>query len=190
MSNVNRIIVTANCNDLSPTGFGAGDAPTILRKFSSLFGGLAQGAWASKLQMAFNPVAAQATVTCSGNGTNGDTLTVAGVAITIVTSGAAASSNQVNLGSAGNGTDLATRIAALINGTALTAGFSGTSTSWSGICTASVAGAVITLTAAIPGTIGNGLALAKSSTAITLTNAWGTSVAGTEGTAATFHSGI
>ena len=38
------------------------------------------------------------------------------MAITIVTSGAAASSNQVNLGTAGDGTDLAARIAALING--------------------------------------------------------------------------
>lgn len=63
---------------------------------------------------------------------------------------------------------------------------------WAGICTAFVCGQNMTLTAAIPGVIGNGLALAVSSTGSTMTisHAWGASVAGTEGTNATYSVGL
>lgn len=62
---------------------------------------------------------------------------------------------------------------------------------WAGICTAFVCGQNLTLTAFLPGLMGNGLALAVSSTGsvMTISNAWGASVAGTEGTAATFALG-
>jgi hypothetical protein len=78
-------------------------------------------------------------------------------------------------------------IAGLINGTT-----SGAPKSWAGICSAFVCGQNMTLTALIPGTVGNGLALSVSSTGtvMTISHAWGTSVAGTEGTAATFSLGL
>ena len=302
---VSRYIVTAAANEVSPTGFGKGDAPTMLRKLSSFFGAIAQGAYASSLSMAYKPIAALATVTTThtGDETNADTLTVAGITITMETSGAAGASNQVNIasGTAGTSTSGASpaltatalqffvningdgpqniyiddagthtgaqiaakiqtairaltpfnalnavayssatctygstyvitagakglssvvitgsgaatlklgvfnggteavgtfstnnAIAALINGQTLTSGFTTKSTSFAGICTAFACGDILTLTAAIPGTIGNGLALAVSSTGtkMVITHAWGTATAGTEGTAATFKMGI
>lgn len=178
MSSINRWIVTDDTNGLSPTGFkGPIDSAVMLRKAASHLDRGSQGAMACNFALALNPVAARATVTCTGNGTNGDTLTIGNVVITIVTSGA--TGNQVNI--AASATALAASIVALVNSSA----------SFTGICTAlpNVAGAV-TLVAALPGTIGNGLGLAKSSTALTLTNLWGASVAGSEGTAAVFAQGL
>ena len=66
------------------------------------------------------------------------------------------------------------------------------SSTWTGICTAYACGNILTLTAAIPGTIGNGLALAVSTTGavMSITHAWGAATAGTEGSAATFSIGL
>lgn len=183
MSTINRWILTDNSNGVSPTGFGKGDAPTILRKVSSLAGACAQGSFASNLKLALNPVAALATVTATGTGTNADTLTIGGIVITMKTSGAASSNNEINIG--GSVTALMNQVTALVNGTA-----SGSPNSWNGMCTAGNIAGVLTLTASIPGTIGNGLALSISSTALTITHAWGTATAGTEGTAGTFKSGL
>ena len=115
MSVINRWILKEDSNGLSPTGFGAGDAPTILRKASDLLGACAQGAHSSNFQLAYNPVAAQATITVTGTGTAADTLTVLGTTITMETSGALPASNQVNIG--GSVTALAAQIVGLINGT-------------------------------------------------------------------------
>ncbi len=303
---VSRYIVTAAANEVSPTGFGKGDAPTILRKLSSLFGGLAQGSYASRLDLAYKPIAALATVTTThtGDETASDTLTVAGTAITFESSAAAGASNQVNIASGTAGTSISAAspaltataltfsvningdgpqaiyvddagthtgaavaakiqtairaltpfnalnavayssatcaytsvytitsgvkgnnstvavtgagaatlklgvnaggteaagtyttnngIAALINGQTLAAGFTTSSTTWAGICTAYACGDVLTLTAYVPGTIGNGLALAVSSTGtkMVLTHVWGAATAGTEGTQAVFKQGL
>jgi hypothetical protein len=189
MSSTNRWILSTNNNGVSPTGFNKNDSATMLRKCEDLLGRSAQGACTANLQLALNPVAALATLTFAGNTSNADTLLVGNLTITFVTSGAAASSKQINLGTAGDGTDVAVSVAALINGTANTRGFIGTSAAFNGICTASVSGAVVTLTAAIPGTVGNGLQLSKSCANLTLTHAWGAATAGTEGTAATFKMG-
>ena len=184
MSVINRWILKEDSNGLSPTGFGAGDAPTMLRKASDLLGACAQGAHSSNFQLAYNPVAAQATITVTGTGTAADTLTVLGTTITMETSGALPASNQVNIG--GSVTALAAQIVGLINGTTALS-----PKSWAGQCTAANVAGVITLTCAIPGVIGNVLlATSKSSTALTITHDFGTSVAGSEGTAATFKMGL
>jgi phage tail sheath gpL-like len=188
MSSINRWIISDDSSGVDPTGMNKMDGVTMMRKCESHAGRGAQGAMACNLQMALNPVAAQATVTASGNGTAADTLTIGNVVITIEASGAVGGSNQVNVGTAGTGVDLAAAIAALINGSPSTF-FTGTSSSFVGICTASAASGVLTLTAAIPGTIGNGLQLAKSSSALALTHLWGASVAGSEGTSKTFPIG-
>lgn len=181
---LSRYVVSAAANEVSPTGFGKGDAPTILRKLSSFFGALAQGSYASNLKMAYNCVAAQATITVGGTGTNGDTLTLLGIVITMETSGASPASNQINIG--GSVTAVANQIVGLINGTTALS-----PNSWAGMCSASNVAGVITLTCLIPGVIGNVLlATTVSSTALTVTHDFGTSVAGSEGTAATFKSGI
>ena len=181
---LSRYVVSAAANEVSPTGFGNGDAPTILRKLSSFFGALAQGGYASNLKMAYNCVAAQATITVTGTGTNGDTLTLLGTTITMETSGASPASNQINIG--GSVTAVAAQIVGLINGTTALS-----PNSWAGLCSASNVAGVITITCLIPGVIGNVLlATSVSSTALTVTHDFGTSVAGSEGTAATFKSGI
>jgi hypothetical protein len=179
-----RYVLSVANDGPSPTGFGKGDAPTMLRKIASLFGAAAQGAHASNLKMAYNAVAAQATITVGGTGTNGDTLVVLGTTITMKTSGASAAANEINIG--GSVTAVANQIVGLINGTT-----SGSPNSWAGMCSASNVAGVITLTCLIPGVIGNVLlATTRSSTALTITHDFGTSVAGSEGTAATFKSGI
>ena len=173
---INRWVVQDDTNGVSPVGFSQADAALMLRKAEDHLGRCAQGAANSNLSLAWNPVAAQATVTATGTGTNGDTLTIAGKVITMETSGA--TGNQINIG--GSVTALMNQVTALVNAAG---------SSWAGICTAANVAGVLTLTAAIPGTIGNGLALAISSTALTITHAWGASVAGTEGTAAVFSMG-
>ena len=177
MASINRWIIKDDTNGVDPTGLTSScEGASMLRKISSHAGRCSQGACASNLSLALNPVAAQAKITCTGTGTNLDTLTIANVVITIVTSGA--TGNQVNV--AANATALGAAIAALVNSSA----------SFTGICTATAASGVVTLVAAIPGTIGNGLGLAKSSTSLTLTNLWGASVAGSEGTAASYSLGL
>lgn len=78
-------------------------------------------------------------------------------------------------------------IAGLINGTTASS-----PDSWNGICSALACGNVLTLTATIPGTVGNGLALAVSSTGsvMTITSAFGALTAGTEGTKQTYKVGL
>ena len=181
---LNRYVLSVAADGPSPTGFGKGDAPTMLRKIATLFGACAQGGHASNLKMAYNAVAAQATITVGGTGTNGDTLVLLGTTITMETSGALPASNQINIG--GSVTAVANQIVGLINGTT-----AGSPNSWAGMCYASNVAGVITVTCLIPGVIGNVLlATTKSSTALTITHDFGTSVAGSEGTAATFKSGI
>ncbi len=177
MSVINRIILTTDTNGVTPTGFSNADAPTILRKCADLFGRGAQGGCAANLKLAYKPIAAQGKLTCTNTGTNGDTFVIGNVSCDIVTSGA--TGNQVNV--AGSAALLATAIAALVNSSA----------SFTGICTATnPSSGVVVLTAAIPGTIGNGLQLSESSTSITLSNAFGSLTAGTEGTSRTFTLGL
>jgi hypothetical protein len=175
---ITRLLLRTDTNGVNPTGFTSNmDAPEIFRKCSTLLGRAAQGACSSNLELAHAPVAALATVTATGTGTNADTLTIAGITIRMETSGAVG--NQINIG--GSVTALMNQVTALINAPG---------SSWQGICYASNLAGVLTLTASIPGTIGNGLALAISSTALTITHAWGAATAGTEGTFQEYSLGI
>ncbi len=115
---------------------------------------------------------------------------------TIVVTGAGAASLKLgvlNGGVEATGT-LSTNngIAALINGVALAGAFTGSSAAFNGIATAVAVGNVLTLTAGIPGTIGNGLDLEVSSTGtkMVLTHVWGAATAGTEGTAQVYKVGM
>lgn len=295
----NRFVLNSTSNGVDPTGFkSASDAATMFRKVSTLLAACAQGAHSANLSISNAPIAAQATVTTvNGTETAADTLTVAGVVITLETSGATGNQANIAAGTKGTstggasgaitatglqmyvninndgpqliyvddgGTHTGAHIAAVIqaairaltpnnvgNATAYSAAtcaftsthylitsgaagsnstvvvtsspsndaakplklgvfnggteaagtattmnnianlINGAASSWAGICTALACGNVLTLTAVIPGTIGNGLALAVSSTGtvMTITNAWGASVAGSEGTIFTYNLG-
>lgn len=171
----NRWVFKDDTNGVDPTGMSSMDAPSMLRKVGEAVDRGAQGASACNLALALDPVYATAKLTATGNGTAADTLSIGNVTITIVASGA--TGNQVNV--AASPTALGAAIAALVNSSA----------SFTGIATAASVAGVITLTAALPGTIGNGLELSETSTSLTLTNAWGTLTAGTEGTAKVFSLG-
>jgi hypothetical protein len=299
MSVINRVVVTTNSNGVSPTGFNKSDASTMFRKVSSLFGDVAGGGRNGNMVLSLSPVAAAALVTTvAGTETANDTLTVAGVAITLKASGSSAAANEANIaaGTAGTsisgaspavttagavlsfyvnvngdgaqlvqvtgatGAAIASSLQAAIraltaktagNATALsaatcvyttvytvTSGAKGSNSSvvitgagaatlklgafnggveavgtattlnniaglingttasspdsWNGICSALACGNKLTITAAIPGTIGNGLALAVSSTGsvMVITSAFGSAVAGTEGTKQTYKVGL
>jgi phage tail sheath gpL-like len=94
-----------------------------------------------------NGVAASGLVTYTGIAAAGDTILISGVTLTAVASGAV--SGQYNVG-----TTAASQAAALAAGILL-------STSLVGIVTATATGAVVTVSAAVPGTIGNAVTLAK-----------------------------
>jgi hypothetical protein len=107
MSNLSRIILKTDTNEVSPTGFlGKIDGPTMMRKVASLIERGAQGACAANMALALNPVAAQAliTTTHTGDETASDTLTVGNIVITMEASSAAGASNQVNIASGTAGT--------------------------------------------------------------------------------------
>lgn len=173
----NRFVVNSLSNGVSPTGFTNNiDAPLLIRKCSDLFAQIAQGAISANVSISYLPVSSDAVVTFTGAGTNGDTLTIGNVTITLVTSGA--TGNQINIG--GSATVTANHLVTFINASG---------SPLAGICTATNASGVITLTAAVPGAIGNGLNLAKSSSSITLTAGWGSNIVGSDGTIFTYSLG-
>lgn len=184
MSVINRIVLTSDSNGVNTTGFSNADAPTIFRKLGTLLESCAQGGHNANVRLAYNPVAATGTITVGATGTNGDTLTLLGIVITMKTSGASAASNEINIG--GSVTAVANQIVGLINGTT-----SGSPNSWAGMVSASNVAGVITITCLIPGVIGNVLlATSKSSTALTITHDIGLTTAGTEGTAKSLTLGL
>lgn len=161
--------------------------------------GATGAAIASAIQVAIRALTAKTV----GNGTALSSATCAYTTVYTITSGAKGSNSSVvvtgtgastlklgvfNGGAEAVGTATTmNNIAGLINGTTASS-----PDSWNGICSALACGNVLTLTATIPGTVGNGLALAVSSTGtvMTITNAFGSLTAGTEGTKQTYKVGL
>lgn len=133
MSSVNRWIVVDDTNGVSPKGFkGPGDSATVMRMVSDHMGRLSQGAAASNLKLALNPVYATALVSGS-NPANNDTINLGNVIVTFVTG--TPSGNQVKIG-----TDVNATMANLV-------AFINSSASLAGIITASIVAGVGTLPA-------------------------------------------
>jgi|HubBroStandDraft_3_1064219.scaffolds.fasta_scaffold137486_2 hypothetical protein len=125
------------------------------------------------------PVAATSTWTFASTGpTNNETCTVANITFTAKTSGA--TGNQFNISATPS--VVAANFAAAINA----------SPNLKGICTAVAASGVVTLTAAVPGLIGNGIETGVGNLANTTVVAFGGSgaVAGANALVQTFHKGI
>lgn len=116
--------------------------------FLDYIGGLVGGNYAALLSFNVGAVAGSATFTFASTGpTNGQTCTICGVTFTAVTSDA--TGNQFNINATAS--VVAANLALAINAAA----------SMAGILTASSALGVCTLTAAVPGKIGNGLVTAN-----------------------------
>jgi hypothetical protein len=114
----------------------------------------------ARLTLAANPVGAAGTVTFSGPGSDGDTITVGGIVYTLRT--VADDPYEVAIG--GTATATAAGLVASIVGNNLT-------TPAHPRVTASNVAGVVTVTAKVKGTSGNGITLAKAGTAIAVSGA-------------------
>ena len=126
-----------------------------LQSYDNYFNGINGGIYRATMQFAVGAVQATATMTSTGSATNGETFSLANVTFTAETSGA--TGNQFNISS--NVTTQAANIAAAING----------SSNLAGICTATSALGVVTITAVYAGPAGNGLQFSESMTNVTST---------------------
>lgn len=154
--------------DLSP-----GEIPA-LQDFENYVSGLISGNQMATLAFKVAAVKASGTITQTSTGAaNDQTLTIAGITFTAKTSGA--SGNEWNR----NNTvaTSATNLAAAINASA----------DLTGIVTATSALGVVTVTAVVPGLIGNGLVMANVDCSNTTVVSF---ASGTDGTAYTISRGV
>jgi hypothetical protein len=114
------------------------------------------------------PVAASATITSTGTASNGETMSLLNQTLTAKTSGAVAANGEFNI--SGTVGTQAANIAAAIN---------------KAVSAKALAG-VVTVTASVPGTIGNGLQISESLTNVTATAFAG----GTDALVQTFHKNL
>ena len=145
-----------------------------IRRVADFIKGLAGGARAGVVELRVGAVKATATLTVTSTGpTNTETFVVAGTTFTAVTSGA--TGNQFNISA--TPATVAANIVAAVNGSATAA--------VTGAVVASAVSGVVTFTAKIAGTIGNGLVLTESLTNVALAGFSG----GSDGTLQTFNLG-
>jgi hypothetical protein len=175
MSSLQRIVLKTSDNGLQNTGMNSQDSALALRKAADKFGKCAVGACDSNYALAANSVEAQGFVTFSANVTNSDTLTIGKEVLTFSTS------NNFPIGQVSCIVNQAGTIANLLSA------IGNSAVTCSQFVTASQTGlSQVNLLLSIPGQIGNELALAKSSSALSVTSFSG----GSEGTVATYSQGL
>ncbi len=162
-SKYTRIIVTHDAKDtsfnLAPLGRAA--AVNLGNYLHAVAGGIKSARFLTK----YDAVNASATITFSGAPTADETVSIANITFTVKASGA--TGNQFNSGGATVATS-ASNLAAAINASA----------DLTGKVTASAALGVVTITAVVPGLMGNGLQISES-----MSNTTATAFAnGTDGT--------
>jgi len=131
-----------------------GDAHTALTSYINWLKSVNGGVNACDFDFTTGASFGTATITSTGAASNDETHTIANVTFTAKTSGA--TGNQWNL--SGTVATQATNIAAAINA----------STNLTGVVTATSSAGVVTLTAAVPGEIGNGLEMTESLSNVTI----------------------
>lgn len=170
MSSLTRLVITApqpvagfkSVCDLAPGQFPAAN------NFINYLSGLTGGNYSATLAFKVGAVQASGTITQTSTGAaNGETLVVAGITFTARTSGATGNEWNRNNTVATSATNLAAAINA--------------STDLTGICTATSLLGVVTITASVPGLMGNGLVITESCSNTTCV----TFASGTDGTAYT-----
>lgn len=141
----------------SPTG-GASDAWNYADDISDFFGKVAGGSYSVNITYADGASSglATGTITFTTNPANNDTITIAGVLITLVTG--TPSGSQVKIGASLVAT--IANIVAFINAGGSAGGLLGTVTA------TATSGTVITINSFYPGLLGNLITMAKVSTAI------------------------
>ena len=138
--------------DLAPLGLPA------IENFANFVNGVAGSMYPSKFTFYTGAVKATGTIVSSAGGAaNGETCTILGVTFTAVTSGATGAQFNISATAATQAANIASAINAY--------------SAFSGIITAAVtSGGTVTVTAVVPGVIGNGLFMADvnlANTAIT-----------------------
>lgn len=128
-----------------------------VEELDKLIGDMIDGAQLSYTKLSTGSVQATATITSTGAAVNNETMLLANVTLTAKTSGAVAANGEFDLSA--TPTTQAANIAAAINAVA----------SLSGICQATSALGVVTVTAVQPGKSGNGLQISESLTNVTVT---------------------
>ena len=171
-SSLTTIVMTAG--DMSAASlesvinFGAKKEGTL--QLADFITSMAAGVHVGSLVCNVGSVQASGTFTVSSTGpTNNETAVVAGTTITAKTSGAVPASGEFNINATAS--VVATGMALAINSVA----------ALSGIVTAAANGAVVTVTAVIPGVVGNGLVLSDAMTNVATVSMAG----GSNGTAYT-----
>lgn len=146
-----------------------GDARTNIQTLLDYLTGLAGGSRSATITANSGAVRGTAVLTVSAGGSvNAETMVLAGVTFTAVTSGA--TGNQFNI-SATAATQAASMVSAF-----------NASADLAGIVSSSNVLGVITLTADVPGKLGNALVVTESLTNVAVTTSFATAATGTEGT--------
>lgn len=148
---------------------GAGSWRNVFQ-FLEYLRGFAKGTRRGNFKVKQGPVKATATITSTGISVNNETMSLCNVTLTAKTSGAVAANGEFNI-SAVVATQAAS-IAAAINAVS----------TLTGICVATSLAGVVTVTASVPGLVGNGLQISESLSNVTIT----AFASGTDGTAFDF----
>ena len=152
----------------------SGGAPESAIGLRRVLAGMMSGAQDGQFIYSVNGISATGSVSFSGTGTAGDTVTVNGQALTAVTGVAGNNQWVVAASASGSAINLAATIAASTSETVK-------------LVSAVAAGTVVTLTAKEPGVVGNLMTLAESGTGTTVS---GAVLAGGAGTTVTRKFGV
>jgi phage tail sheath gpL-like len=154
--------------DMAKSGQGRDNLKRIMNELNGISNGRLPGKIVVNVSSS-DAVAATATITSTGTATNAETMSLCNVTLTAKTSGAVAADGEFDI--SGTVATQATNIAAAINA----------ATGLKGLVTASAALGVVTVTAQVPGVLGNAFQMSESLSNVTVTQFTG----GTGGSSST-----
>jgi phage tail sheath gpL-like len=169
MASIALVLTTRkDTEDMAKSGQGRDNLKRIMNELNGVAAGRLPGKIVVNVSSS-DAVAATATITSTGTATNAETMSLCNVTLTAKTSGAVAADGEFDI--SGTVATQATNIAAAINGC----------TDLKGLVTASAALGVVTVTAQVPGVLGNAFQMSESLSNVTVTQFTG----GTGGSSST-----